>query len=422
MIGRFLADFGTQLVILACVGLSLVQGQRFQSAPRVVESDYESYDDVPQQRAQAPVVSRATGPSPSRNNLLSDNSVKSTTPVVAILKQINRHNEDGSYTYGYEGGDGSFKIETKSANGEVMGKYGYVDDSGKVRVIEYGANKYGFQPSGEGITVPPPNLVEEVTEVPSRRGQGQAADEPVEYDEQIVEKPRPRPLARAPAPKPSFSRQPQQQFASASFQSRDSLLQEEIDPQQNTAPVQFVNQDPSPPRPPPSFSAPPQSFSAPAPSFSSGSFSAFLTSDNAPPPRPAPARVPQFSNAAPAPPRPQSFANAAPVPPRPQSFAGASPVPPRPQSFAGASPVPPRPAAFAGASLVSPSEDSFQSQPQFRPRPAQAFFQPAPPSFGPPPRPVSRQSSSSILDQLAQDYALPQGGARPLHDITFGAQ
>lgn len=71
---------------------------------------------------------------------------------IAILKQINRHNEDGSYTYGYEGADGSFKIETKAANGEVKGKYGYVDESGKVKVVEYGANKYGFQPSGEGIT------------------------------------------------------------------------------------------------------------------------------------------------------------------------------------------------------------------------------------------------------------------------------
>lgn len=71
---------------------------------------------------------------------------------IAILKQINRHNEDGSYTYGYEGADGSFKIETKTANGEVKGKYGYVDESGKVKVVEYGANKYGFQPSGEGIT------------------------------------------------------------------------------------------------------------------------------------------------------------------------------------------------------------------------------------------------------------------------------
>jgi hypothetical protein len=72
---------------------------------------------------------------------------------IAILKQINRHNEDGSYTYGYEGADGSFKIETKAANGDVKGKYGYVDADGKVRTVEYGADKYGFQPSGEGITV-----------------------------------------------------------------------------------------------------------------------------------------------------------------------------------------------------------------------------------------------------------------------------
>lgn len=72
--------------------------------------------------------------------------------VIAILKQINKHNEDGSYTYGYEGADGSFKIETKAANGDVKGKYGYVDGDGKVRTVEYGADKFGFQPSGEGIT------------------------------------------------------------------------------------------------------------------------------------------------------------------------------------------------------------------------------------------------------------------------------
>lgn len=72
-----------------------------------------------------------------------------------------RHNEDGSYTYGYESGDGTFKIETKLPTGEVKGKYGYVDDTGKVRVVEYGATKYGFDPSGEGITVPPPTLVDE---------------------------------------------------------------------------------------------------------------------------------------------------------------------------------------------------------------------------------------------------------------------
>ncbi|XP_002137251.2 DNA translocase FtsK [Drosophila miranda] len=80
-----------------------------------------------------------------------------TTPV-PILKQIDKHNDDGSYTYGYEAADKSFKIETKYANGEVYGKYGYVDDQGKVREIEYGASKRGFEPAGSHINVPPPTL------------------------------------------------------------------------------------------------------------------------------------------------------------------------------------------------------------------------------------------------------------------------
>ncbi|EDW81395.2 uncharacterized protein Dwil_GK12037 [Drosophila willistoni] len=80
-----------------------------------------------------------------------------TTPV-PILKQIDKHNDDGSYTYGYEAADKSFKIETKYPNGEVYGKYGYVDDQGKVREIEYGASKRGFEPAGSHINVPPPTL------------------------------------------------------------------------------------------------------------------------------------------------------------------------------------------------------------------------------------------------------------------------
>lgn len=73
-----------------------------------------------------------------------------TTTPVPILKQLNRHNDDGSYSYGYEAADGSFKIETKHQNGEVYGKYGYVDDTGKVREVEYGASKQrGFEPQGK---------------------------------------------------------------------------------------------------------------------------------------------------------------------------------------------------------------------------------------------------------------------------------
>jgi hypothetical protein len=111
-----------------------------------LSQDYEEYESRQQLR------SNSDFDNPTRY-VNQHKEEKASEPSVAILKQINRHNEDGSYTYGYEASDGSFKIETKAANGEVKGKYGYTDADGKVRVVEYGANKFGFQPSGDGITV-----------------------------------------------------------------------------------------------------------------------------------------------------------------------------------------------------------------------------------------------------------------------------
>ena len=89
---------------------------------------------------------------------VTDRPTTTTTPV-PILKQVNRVNDDGSYTYGYEAADGSFKLETRSANGEVSGKYGYVDSDGVQRVFDYNASKgSGFAPSSELIPSPPPGL------------------------------------------------------------------------------------------------------------------------------------------------------------------------------------------------------------------------------------------------------------------------
>lgn len=141
-------------IYLMMATIALASCQRYQDDTNYLSELYADYEGpvgrpTPRSYAAAPVErQQPAGPKP--------------TPV-AILKQINRHNEDGSYTYGFEGADGSFKIETKAPNGEVKGKYGFVDDSGKVRVVEYGADKYGFQPSGEGITVAPPTLVDETT-------------------------------------------------------------------------------------------------------------------------------------------------------------------------------------------------------------------------------------------------------------------
>lgn len=107
-----------------------------------------------------------------------------TTPV-PILKQIDKHNEDGSYTYGYEAADGTFKIETKYPDGEVYGKYGYIDDTGALREVEYGASKRGFEPAGNEIQVAPPTLRSNNNAArplgPEEEDDGQYREDPAAY-------------------------------------------------------------------------------------------------------------------------------------------------------------------------------------------------------------------------------------------------
>merc|ERR1739844_472566 len=63
-----------------------------------------------------------------------------TEHPVVILKQVNEINEDGSYTVGYEASDGTFRLETKDAEGNVEGKYGFLDENGEIKIVEYSAN------------------------------------------------------------------------------------------------------------------------------------------------------------------------------------------------------------------------------------------------------------------------------------------
>merc|ERR1719158_1040364 len=120
--------------------------------------------------------------------LSSGNSLyqEETTPPVPILRQIQEQNPDGSYTYGYERGDGTYKIETRYPTGEVKGKYGYYAPSGLFREVEYGAApEQGSMPEGNGLTfvAPQNNIVEEkpVTALPQQV---------------VAPTPRPRPATR----------------------------------------------------------------------------------------------------------------------------------------------------------------------------------------------------------------------------------
>merc|ERR1711868_44126 len=83
-------------------------------------------------------------------------SVTSTTPV-PILRYVDTQNIDGSYTYGYEAADGTYKLETRFVDGRVKGKYGYYDPEGVLREASYGAEAgRGFEPEISGLELPPP--------------------------------------------------------------------------------------------------------------------------------------------------------------------------------------------------------------------------------------------------------------------------
>ncbi|XP_026732988.1 vacuolar protein sorting-associated protein 27-like [Trichoplusia ni] len=179
-----------------------------------------------------------------------------TTTPVPILKQINRQNDDGSYSYGYEAADGSFKIETKYPNGDVAGKYGYVDENGKTREISYGASSQrGFEPQGAGIMVPPPTLNHSPSNAltDGQEDDGQYREDPSIYEDPKYNsraQPRPAPLrqyhqsepAQAPvrytqpaptaAPAPQYTQYRQQQPV---YTQQTNLF--------NQAPQQFPSQN-----------------------------------------------------------------------------------------------------------------------------------------------------------------------------------
>merc|ERR1739844_810962 len=88
--------------------------------------------------------------------------LETSTPV-PILRYIDKQNTDGSYTYGFEGADGTYELETRFVDGRVKGKYGYIDPDGVLREASYGAEAgRGFEPEIQGVELPPPTIVQEI--------------------------------------------------------------------------------------------------------------------------------------------------------------------------------------------------------------------------------------------------------------------
>ena len=80
------------------------------------------------------IRSRPRNP-PNRDRLQDEETENKNN--VRILKSFMDKNPDGTFTFGYENEDGSYKEETRGKDCIVRGKYGYVDPNGVKREFTY---------------------------------------------------------------------------------------------------------------------------------------------------------------------------------------------------------------------------------------------------------------------------------------------
>lgn len=107
----------------------------------------EDYPDVQYQRPAPRPLAVARADIPTRQRVYQQAAPTTISPrrkdegprepPVQTIRNYNKVNDDGSFTFGYEAADGSFKEETRGTDCVVRGKYGYVDPDGNKREFTY---------------------------------------------------------------------------------------------------------------------------------------------------------------------------------------------------------------------------------------------------------------------------------------------
>ncbi|KAL7286892.1 hypothetical protein TKK_0018839 [Trichogramma kaykai] len=128
-------------VIAACL-VVFAESRRVQLRERAQEPAlyYEEEDEAQPQEAddyasQVAYQPRTRALQPL--NRAKDTIAASKPAPVQTIRNYNKVNDDGSFTFGYEAADGSFKEETRGTDCVVRGKYGYVDPDGNKREFTY---------------------------------------------------------------------------------------------------------------------------------------------------------------------------------------------------------------------------------------------------------------------------------------------
>lgn len=152
----------------------------------------------------------------------------SKEPPVQTIRNYSKVNDDGSFTFGYEAADGSFKEETRGTDCVVRGKYGYVDPDGNKREFTY--------VSGNPCDPNNPEHEEEEKE--------EESDEPENVPVNFPRRPSARPIPQRPvhtttaAPTTVF----QNTYSSASY--NDDADDSEDNEQEQPEPIQLLQQRP----------------------------------------------------------------------------------------------------------------------------------------------------------------------------------
>lgn len=145
----------SHLALLAV--LCSIEARRVRVQQPIADEEYYDGEDQPQ---HVVLVSsddyngiygqQAASRSSQENNYIPRTRVQDTTnyresrtkdhakaPPVQTIRNYNKVNDDGSFTFGYEAADGSFKEETRGTDCVVRGKYGYIDPDGNKREFTY---------------------------------------------------------------------------------------------------------------------------------------------------------------------------------------------------------------------------------------------------------------------------------------------
>lgn len=145
-------------------------------------------------------------------------------PPVQTIRNYSKVNDDGSFTFGYEAADGSFKEETRGTDCVVRGKYGYIDPDGNKREFTY--------VSGNPCD---PNNPEQEEEVEKEEESDEPENVPVNF-------PR-RPSARPIPQRPTTTVAPTTVFSN-NFNYHDDANEPEDTEQERPDPIQILQQRP----------------------------------------------------------------------------------------------------------------------------------------------------------------------------------